>query len=198
LTNGRIAGGNFKNKMAGKSQATLTSFIIVGKQSDSTDVSKGKEYEALEGDSFQLVENSKSGEEDHEELEDDEAHGDTSTDTYDDLNLNVDDDITMGTNDITNIRLSTTATTSLTLTDDESNSPSSQRIKVLTKSWKKNYCRKGNKTNFVNCSVCVEFPEICKSYFKGRTPAICTEAGTRFPICCCLETPQIVPTQSMP
>ena len=57
----------------------------------------------------------------HEEFEDDEAQSDTGTctDTYDDLN--VDDDITMETIDITNIGLSTTATTSLT---DESQSPS--------------------------------------------------------------------------
>ena len=49
--------------MAGKKQATLTSFIV-GKQSDSTDVSnKGKEYEALESDSFEVVDNSKSREE---------------------------------------------------------------------------------------------------------------------------------------
>ena len=132
--------------MAGKRQATLTSFIV-GKQSDSTDVSKGKEYEVLESDSFQVADNSKSREEDHEEFEDDEAHSDTSTGTYDDLNVDDDTDITMETNDI---RLSTTATTS-----DESKSPSSQRVKVLTKSWRKDYCRKGNTTNFVNCSVCV-------------------------------------------
>ena len=31
----------------------------------------------------------------------------------------------------------------------------------------------------MKCSVCLEFPDVCKKYFQGRVPSICTELGPR-------------------
>ena len=35
-------------------------------------------------------------------------------------------------------------------------------------------------TSHMNCSVCLEFPDICKNHNNGRIPSTCTEFGTRF------------------
>ena len=56
--------------------------------------------------------------------------------------------------------------------------PSMKMLKTLTSSWRKEF-RKNQKT-YVKCSVCSNFPEVCKAHFMGRVPAIASESGTHF------------------
>ena len=177
--------------MADKRQVTLTSFII-GNHSYSSNVSEGNVSVCETLEQSEVVDQASDKEhqevtedyQDIDEFEDnldlEEADNNTvhNDDNFDfDLYANddeLDDSDTMETSNDT----CTSSSTSTSLS--EAKSPNSQKVEVLTKCCRKDNCRKGNKTNFVNCSMSIEFPEICKSHCKGRMPSICTEAGTQF------------------